>query len=253
MSKYNELLENSIFKDIRSITMNKPIQQPMMVKLNIGCGPNMFPYDGWTNYDHVDFKSFIDWIKSNPSDSKKHIQDLVGYVKSGGELTTIKHDINNAFFQHEDSSVDLIYAGQVIEHLNPIYQAPKFIKECHRMLKSNGVLRMTTPDLDLLIKAYINGEMDKFAIEQPSFYKDHDPSGQLAMLMFGACGEKCTTSNYEGHMFLYTKDSMTKLLKDAGFGNVVFYEKSGESVNEVMQKEAVDQGMTHSFCVEGVK
>jgi SAM-dependent methyltransferase len=256
-SKYNELLEKSIFKDIRFM-VGKPESKTdpppeKLVKLNIGCGPNMFPFDGWTNYDHVDFNFFIDWVKSNPTDSMPHIQHLANYVRAGGDLSTTKHNLNDGFPQHPDNSVDIIYVGQVIEHLNPIFQAPKLITECYRMLKSGGVLRMTTPDLDLLISAYINGEMEKFAIEQPAFYRDHDPSGQLAMLMFGACGENCTFDNYEGHMFLYTEKSMNKLLKHAGFEKIFYYDKTGKSVSEVMKKEAVDQGMTHSLCVEAVK
>ena len=112
---------------------------------------------------------------------------------------------------------------------------------------------MTTPDLDVLINAYLAGEMDKFACEQPTFYQDVDPSAQLAMLMYGSCGEKSNWSHYEGHQFLYTQKSMTKVLNDAGFTNVTFYHEPGKSLSPIMAKEAVDEGMTHSFIVEVMK
>jgi SAM-dependent methyltransferase len=262
MSEYNELLQKSIFKNIQSMVVecnqnNKSNQnnQNEIVKLNIGCGPCMFAHDGWTNYDHANFDQFINFIKTLPSDAKslKFMEELRDYAKAGGELKIIPHDLTKGFPQHSDNSVHLIYLGQVIEHINPIFQAPELIKECYRMLKPGGVMRLTTPDLDLLVHAYINGEMDKFACEQPDFYKDRDPSAQLAMLMYGSSGASCVFNNYEGHMFLYTKTSMNKLLKDAGFEKIIYYNKTGESVSEVLKKEVLDFGMTHSLCLEVIK
>ncbi len=224
-----------------------------MIKLNIGCGPNMFPFDGWINYDREDFGAYIEWVKQHTSAYAKYLQDLVAYVKNGGVLTSIIRDLREGFPMHPDNTVDLIYVGQAIEHINPVYEAPKFVSECYRMLKSGGVLRMTTPDLDLLINAYLAGEMDKFAIEQPELYKSLDPSAQLAMIMYGTAADTCKWDHYEGHFFLYTKQSMTKLMNDAGFKDIHFYWTAGVSRNPIMAKECVDQGMTHSFIVEGVK
>ena len=255
MSKYDELLEKSIFKNFKNIRSIINEKQTELVKLNIGCGPCLFAHDGWINYDHANFDTFINFVKTLPLETKSldFIEKLRDYYKKGAELKVLVHDLNNKFIQHEDSSVDLIYVGQVIEHINPIYQAPNFIKECYRMLKPGGVLRLTTPDLDLLVHAYINNEMDKFASEQPEFYKDHDSSFQLAMLMYGSSGESCKFNNYEGHMFLYTKTSMSELLKNSGFEKTIYYDKAGESVNEVLKKEVIDFGLSHSLCVEAMK
>lgn len=226
-----------------------------MIKLNIACGPNIFPFDGWTNYDREDFNEFLSDLQNVSSHHLKNYHNLVQYVHtdSGKQLSMIVHDLRDGFPQHEDNSVELIYMGQAIEHINPLYEAPQFLKECHRMLVPGGVLRMTTPDLDLLINAYLAGEMGKFAVEQPNFYKRVDPSAQLAMLMYGSCGEKSTWNYYEGHMFLYTQRSMTTILNDVGFSKLAFYYEAGKSFNEVMAKEAVDEGLTHSFIVEAVK
>lgn len=226
-----------------------------LVKLNIGCGPNVFPFDGWINYDREDVKIHIDATKNmtNFHQMPDHQINLAKYLQKGGNIDFRVHNFMNPFNQYSDDSVDLIYVGQAIEHINPIYEAPKFINECYRMLKKNGVLRMTTPDLDLLIQAYLNNDMDKFSKEQPDFYKDADPSAQLAYLMYGASGPNCTWNNYEGHMCLYTQKSMTALLEKSGFKDIVYYYDSGKSKNEVMAKEAVDCGMSHSFIVEAVK
>lgn len=222
-----------------------------MVKLNIGCGPNIFPARGWVNYDREDMSGYLETLRSDSAVDKwpDHQRRLAESVKTG-KIEFKIHDLRNGFPQHLDGDVEAIYLGQVIEHLNPIYEAPKLLKECHRMLKSGGVLRITTPDLDLLIKAYLNGQMDSFSAEQPEFYKNSDSSAQLAYIMYGACGPKCTWNYYEGHMFLYTQRSLTAFLQEAGFSDISFYRAPGQSKSSIMSEEAIDEGMSHSLAAE---
>ena len=122
---------------------------------------------------------------------------------------------------------------------------------------------MTTPDLDLLINAFVRGEMQSFAGEQPEFYRNADSSAQLAYLMFGSSGPNCTQGNYEGHMFLYSKASMRDLLETVGFspGQIAFHYVANaapivgpveNSASPVFRAEALDAGMSHSFAVEAI-
>jgi len=69
-------------------------------------------------------------------------------------LFTINHDRvkTKAFdvcekFPLENNSFDAIYAGEIIEH---VYDVLFFLKECYRILKPNGVLVITTPNLATL-------------------------------------------------------------------------------------------------------
>jgi SAM-dependent methyltransferase len=231
-------------------------------RLNIGSGPNVFPFEGWINYDREDISNYLkylDWQDEAKTlfyvlhEMPEHQQVLSTFIRSKGMVDFRVHDIRNGFSHHADNSIESIYIGQVIEHLNPIHEVPKLLKDCHRMLKPGGVIRMTTPDLDLLIKAYLNDDMDKFAIEQPEFYRNADPGSQLAMIMYGACGKGCTWTNYDGHMFLFTKKSMTAVLSAAGFKDVEFYYETGKSKDDIMSKQVVDFGLTHSFVVEAIK
>lgn len=227
-----------------------------MVKLNIGAGPNMFAYPGWINYDREDFTHLVDHLTSVKIEDVTPYygyRKLAEYLKAGEKLDMRIHDLRKGFAQHPDNSVDLIYIGQVIEHLNPIHESPQLLKDCYRMLKSGGILRMTTPDLNILVNAYKNGEMGKFVSEQPEFYGKADPSSQLSYIMFGACGSKCTWDYYEGHFFLYSQSSMTRFLNDAGFTDIKFYDGAGKSMNLTMLQEVIDEGMTHSLCVEARK
>jgi predicted SAM-dependent methyltransferase len=230
------------------------------VRLNIGCGPNVLP-TSWINYDRADFSSYIRWI--NEVASGVTVVDLniyalnvircVNFVKNNEGIVFKQHDLRKGFTQHEDNSITSIYIGQVIEHLNPIYEAPNLIKECYRMLKPGGTIRLATPDLEILLNAYLRNEMHKFANEQPTLYNDVDPSMQLSYIMFGACGQDCTSEYYEGHMFMYSQVSMTRLLSNCGFKDVEFHYEIGKSKDPVMAKDIADAGMTHSFIVEATK
>lgn len=224
------------------------------MKLNIGCGPNVFPHDGWINYDRASISEYLGYMSGSPwlGTMPAHQARLAEYLQTGGKIDFRVHDFRKGFLtQHESGSVDFIYLGQVIEHVNNIYEAPSLIAECHRMLKPGGVLRITTPDLDLLVDAYVAGRMGEYAHEQPAFYLKADKSAQLAHIMYGAAGPHCTWDNYEGHMFLYTKVSMRDLLIAGGFSaDPVFYYEAGKSLDPVMAREVVDAGMSHSFITE---
>lgn len=272
MTDFKTLANNSSFfnKPSKSVDINL---SKSLVKLNIASGPNVFAFDGWINYDRADLTGYFNHIcgiakemaqSSNGQYSENILHNLkqmpdqqrkvVEYLMKGGVVDYKVQDLRNGFVQHPDNSVDIIYLGQMIEHLNPVYEVPKLLKECYRMLKPGGVLRIATPDLDLLIKAYLNNEMDKFAAEQPEFYKTAHPSSQLAYLMYGSGGPSCTWDNYEGHMFLFTKASMTSALEAAHFkGPFFFYYESNKSVSETIVKEVFDAGMSHSFITEAVK
>jgi 2-polyprenyl-3-methyl-5-hydroxy-6-metoxy-1,4-benzoquinol methylase len=47
-------------------------------------------------------------------------------------------------FPYPDCFFDVVHAGEIIEHL---YDTDKFIEECYRVLKKNGNLIITTPNL----------------------------------------------------------------------------------------------------------
>lgn len=47
-------------------------------------------------------------------------------------------------FPIEDDCVDLIIAGEIIEHMNNPY---KFMRECNRVLKKDGIIILSTPNI----------------------------------------------------------------------------------------------------------
>ncbi|MDB5024599.1 MAG: Methyltransferase type 11 [Mucilaginibacter sp.] len=90
--------------------------------LNVGCG-NKFHKD-WVNID----------MSSNSQ-----------YVIAVNLLNGIPFD---------DNSFDVVYHSQVLEHI-PKNEARDFIKECYRILKPGGIVRVVVPDLENITREYL--------------------------------------------------------------------------------------------------
>jgi SAM-dependent methyltransferase len=55
----------------------------------------------------------------------------------------------------EDEQFDVVYHSHLLEHfLRP--QALRFLKECYRVMKQNGVIRIVVPDLERIAELYLN-------------------------------------------------------------------------------------------------
>lgn len=90
--------------------------------LNLGCGEKTHP--AWINID------------INPSAPGVIACDLTRGIP------------------YPDNEFDAVYHSQVLEHI-PRAEAPGFLKECHRVLKPGGILRVVTPDLENLAREYL--------------------------------------------------------------------------------------------------
>lgn len=121
-----------------------------------------------------------------------------------------------------DASFQYVYAEHMIEHL-PRWGAEIMLKECKRILKSDGVLRLTTPDLDFLLGLRSAGD------ETSRAYIDWIATTFLE-------GQEQATPTFVinnavrswGHQFIYDFDTLAADLRRAGFGAVkrVAYGKS---------------------------
>lgn len=223
------------------------------MKLNLCSGPSMWPGSDWVHLDRVDQAEYLRILREDVSaemaatwpEPQRRLSD---YLRGGGKIDFRVHDVREPLAMFADGSVDAIYVGQAVEHMNPIYELPNFLAECYALLKPGGSLRITTPDLDILLDAYRLGRMHQFADEQPAYYAKAPPAAQLCYLMYGATGPDCTWDQYEGHFFCFTRGTLAAALTEAGFSGP--YRFDGKS--EVFA-EAIDCGMSHSLGVEAVK
>jgi predicted SAM-dependent methyltransferase len=246
---FRELLERKKTHPLNSYRPTPPYRAKPAptVKLNLGCGPNIFPHPGWTNYDKADLSNYWRFLRTGERLEMPPQQVAVcRFVREhhADKDPVIAHDWAKPF-PHEDDSVDYIYVGQAIEHMSRRTQAVPFLQECRRMLRPGGTLRLTTPDLAALVDAASTGTLDKFASDQPDWFKSAPPGDKFSYLAFGAAGPDCTQTNYEGHFHLYTRESMQALLEEAGFTQLVF--------DAPPMAEVTDEGMSHSFSVEATK
>jgi len=83
-----------------------------------------------------------DFLSLFGSDVEKHGVDFIPRNVIEG-IHFHQHDVSNGL-QFPSNFFDAIFAGEIIEHL---IDTGFFLKECKRVLKSGGVLVLTTPNL----------------------------------------------------------------------------------------------------------
>lgn len=93
-----------------------------MKYLNLGCGNRFHP--AWINVD---------------------------FVSTGAGV--IAHNLNEGI-PFPDNSFDVVYHSHVLEHFAKD-DAPGFLKECYRVLKPGGIIRMVIPDLEQIVRVYL--------------------------------------------------------------------------------------------------
>jgi SAM-dependent methyltransferase len=54
----------------------------------------------------------------------------------------------------DSETINFVYSSHLIEHLEK-HEAENLLRECFRVLKKGGLIRLVTPDLEILTKTYI--------------------------------------------------------------------------------------------------
>ncbi|WP_100753538.1 class I SAM-dependent methyltransferase [Vibrio salilacus] len=135
-----EIIDTSVYHRLYSDDVIE--QRPFY---NIGAGSFFHPL--WRN---VDFSN--SWYKDN----KININyDLM-------ELKPLPIDSDSA---------EIIYTSHTLEHINE-EAVDNILSESFRVLKRNGVIRITVPDVNLYYEAYINNDKE-FYRNSIKFYSDH--------------------------------------------------------------------------------
>jgi len=130
-------------KDIFNLKLYKKLYAEKSLEFkrfyNVGAGNFYHPY--WTNIDY-----YSDWYKSNDKFTSKGIHhDLFS-------LTRIPLD---------NGIAEIVYSSHTIEHIKDEH-AQFFFSEAHRILKNDGLIRITAPDIDLHYRAYKKNDLDFF-------------------------------------------------------------------------------------------
>ena len=171
------------------------------MKLHLGCGPHSLK--GWLNIDNQPYAGV----------------DQVLDVAQGLPF----------------ENVAFIFAEHFIEHLD-YREALGLMRECRRVLRDDGVLRLSTPNLDWV---------------WASHYR-RAPVGDDAI---AGCFALNRAFRGWGHQFLYNVTTLRASLLDAGFADVVCVEY-GESAHpelrglERHERNPDFDGLSHILIVE---
>lgn len=141
------------------------------MKLNIG---GSTPAEGWKIFD----------IQPAP-----HV-DIVGDCTDLAQFPT--------------SSISEIYASHVLEHLGFREALPQALREWHRVLQPDGILRVAVPDMTAICGAFNHPELGPKA----RFW--------LLRVIYGGQDDP-----YDFHRWGFTLESLTEDLKHAGFHKIV--------------------------------
>ncbi len=172
-------------------------------RLHIGCGPQLLP--GWTNVDN------------KPYPGIDHVLDVT---------------IGLPFLE-----VEYIFAEHFIEHLS-FDDGLNFMRECRRILAADGVLRLSTPNLDWVMDTHYRPE---------SWNDDCDA--------VDACFRMNRAFRGWGHQFLFNRQSLETTLRLAGFGSVescAYGESRHEALRGIERHEtyADSPALPHILVVE---
>jgi predicted SAM-dependent methyltransferase len=156
-------------------------------------------------------------------------------------------DITRRFAKN--SSVTLIYADNVIEHLDAV-SAKRFIQNSYNALIPGGRIRIVTPDCRAIANTYVQNDRLRFL----QFVAD---LSQHKLRLEEPIDLLRVTFSEFGHSkgCIYDEESLTNLLESCGFSEVVKHSPSSSNVNEFrhLEKRVSPSDAWSQMCVEATK
>ena len=219
-----------------------------MLKVNLGCGTIALP-----DWDNLDI-SYSTWLSRYPIfkkilyklgliDEVSFRTDWPSCVKRYNVLKGLPYD---------DCTVDYIYTSHFLEHLTK-EEATRVLKECYRVLKKCGIIRIVVPDLKLLAEKYVQNDHVFFNARK------NEPVADKFLVTIGLGYERQScllTHLYDRfvgaarHRWMWDFDSLRHELVRRGFTSV---EKKGFKCGKVPDIELLDSRPGESLYVEAMK
>jgi predicted SAM-dependent methyltransferase len=152
------------------------------LRLNVGCG--MFRIDGYVNID-CDAASTADLFAEVPP------------------------------LPYHDCTVDEIYAGHFLEHLDP-EEAAHFLKECYRVLKPGCKLGIVVPDIREVMARWFYQINDRFQVPERVWWDVRDLDHICNVFLYNSI-----FGNVERpHKWCYEPKTLKRAMEQFGFVNL---------------------------------
>ena len=187
------------------------LSRTTLPKLHVGCGKHILP--GWLNAD-------------------TYLQDP--------SLPVYRFDASQEF-PFADATFEYVFSEHMIEHIS--YAAGlRMLRECLRVLKPLGVLRLSTPDLDFLVDLR---RPDKSPLQREYIRWSTETNTPDAP---DRANEIFVINNFVrdwGHTFIYDEKTLRRSLQLAGFGQLrkcVLQESSVECLRNLENETRMPPG-----------
>jgi len=118
-------------------------------------------------------------------------------------------------FPIESESFDYVYSQHMIEHL-PFESGRFMVRECFRVLKPGGTMRIVTPSIDFLFRLFSSREstlVDRYIKWVTKEFAPNAPR-PLASIVFN------NFVRARGHQFIYDRATLQLILEEAGFSDI---------------------------------
>ena len=210
------------------------------LRLNLGCGPVQPP--GWVNIDgsnRAKLAAKLPWLDTAlqkigvlpPTEFGPHIR-IVNLAKT---------------LPWADRSVGAIYAGELWEHFE-FADAERLTRECFRVLKPGGVLRVTVPDAAQLWGKYMR--LYETEMAKPESQRSPKELHDLMAMFFGdiATRNKFLRSWGHYHKWFFDEIQLIDLFRRCGFSEVARMAFRVSRISDIAGVQRSDM-----LTVEGVK
>jgi len=169
-------------------------------KLHIGGGPRHL--DGWLNADIALLPGVLQMDATRP-------------------------------FPFADGTFDYVFTEHMIEHI-PFEAAIWMLRECHRVLKSGGIIRVTTPNLAAIVGLYGNNQTQRQQDYLHWFCQTFLPDRPIT-----PANAINAMFRQWGHQFVYDEGTLSSALSVAGFAGACRYELMQSGHQELTNLENV--------------
>ncbi len=169
--------------------------------LDVGCGDGQFlnALESRTDDSNIDYYG-VDYSKYKIEKASKL------YHKKHFKFCNLETGI-----PHKDAMFDVVYSGEVIEH---IYNPDFMLEECNRVMKTGGILIITTPNL----QTWYNRILFLFGV-QPIFYETSVKSAKNGA---GILRKLKQQEVPVGHIRLFNKTALKDIVEREGFEIIGF-------------------------------